>query len=75
MIDLTGIDTIDPALFTQLAQLRRHRHSQGLLRGRLVVDSRNVRNALSAVGFERLWPIFSTLEEAIASFGGPPIYA
>ena len=75
IIDLAGVDTIDPALLAELAQLRLHRRAKGLLLGRLVVTSPNVRNALSAVGFERHWPIFRTLDEAAASFDGPSLYA
>lgn len=75
IIDVTGVDTLDPALLAELAQLRLHRREKGLLLGRLVVDSQNVRNALSAVGFERHWPIFRTRDEAIASFDGPDLYA
>ena len=75
IIDVTGVDTLDPALRAELAQLRLHRRTNGLLLGRLIVTSQNVRNALSAVGFERHWPIFRTVDEAAASFDGPDMYA
>jgi len=75
VVDLTGVDTLDPALLAELAQLRLHRRTKSLLLGRLVVASQNVRNALSAVGFERHWPIFRTVDEAAASFDGPNLYA
>lgn len=75
IIDLTGVDTLDSALLAELAQLRLHRRTNGLLLGRLIVASQNVRNALSAVGFERHWPIFRTVDEAAASFDGPDLYA
>jgi len=75
VIDFTDIDTIDPVFLSELAQLRQHRSDRGLLLGRLVIRSRNIRNAFSAIGFERHWPIYRTREEAIASFSGPPIYA
>lgn len=75
IIDVTGVDTLDAALLAELAQLRLHRRANGLLLGRLVVATQNVRNALSAVGFERHWPIFRTIDEAIASFDGPELYA
>lgn len=75
VLDLTGVDTIDPAFLSEMAQLRVHRREKGLLVGRLVIDSQHVRSALRAVGFERHWPIYETLDEAVASFEGPPIYA
>lgn len=75
VLDLSGVDTIDPFFLSELAQLRVYRRDNGLLLGRLVIDSQNVRSALRAVGFERHWPIYATLEEAVASFDGPPVYA
>ena len=75
VLDLSGVDTVDPVFLAELAQLRVHRRDKGLLLGRLVIGSQNVRTALRAVGFERHWPIYATLEEALASFDGPPVYA
>ncbi len=69
VIDLSGIDMLHPDFLAELSQLWRQRERNGLLLGRLVIDSPNVRNALSAIGFERHWPIFSTCDEAVASFG------
>lgn len=75
VIDLSGVETLDAALLAELSQLRLRRRKKGLLLGRLVVDSPNVRNALSAVGFERHWPIYRSRDEAIRSFYGPQLYA
>ena len=69
VIDLSGIDMLHPTFLAELSHLWLRRERNGLLLGRLVIDSPNVRNALSAIGFERHWPIFSTCEEALASFG------
>jgi anti-anti-sigma regulatory factor len=73
VIDLTDIDRVDPVFLGELAQLRLHRRKRGLLLGRLVIRSKSIRNAFSAIGFERHWPIYGTREEAIASFGGPSL--
>lgn len=75
ILDLRAIDLLGVAFLAELAQLRLHRRTRGLLLGRLVVDSQRVRNALSAVGFERNWPIYRTIEEALASYDGPELYA
>lgn len=75
ILDLRAIDLIGVPFLTELAHLRLYRRNRGLLVGRLVVESQYVRNALSAVGFERNWPIFKTIEDAIASFDGPQLYA
>lgn len=75
IIDLRGVDLIDGSFLAELVQLRLHRRNRRLQLGRMVVDSQYVRNALSAVGFDRNWPIYRTLEQAVASFDGPPLYA
>lgn len=75
ILDLRGVDTINPSFLAELAQMREYRRQRGLLLGRLVADSRALRAALSAVGFERHCPIFKTLDDAIASFTGAPLYS
>jgi anti-anti-sigma regulatory factor len=75
IVDLSGLDTLDPAFFVELAQLRLRRRSKGLPLGRLVVDSQHLRTALTAVGFERYWLMYQTREGAIESFKTPPLYA
>jgi len=75
VIDLSGVDILQPALMAELSQLRLRRKHNGLLLGRLVIDSPNLRNALSAIGFERQWPIFRTCREALASFGKARFFA
>jgi hypothetical protein len=73
IVDMSGADTLDPAFLVELAKLRLRRRNKGLPLGRLVVDSQHLRNALTAVGFERYWPIYRTREDAIRSFNGPPL--
>lgn len=68
VIDLHGVDLVDGEFLAELAQLRTHRHEHGLQAGRLVIDSPYVRTALSAVGLEHNWPVYETLDEALASF-------
>ena len=68
IVDLSGVDTLDPHFLAELARIRVRRRRKGLPLGRLVIDSQHVRNALMAVGFERYWPIYRTCEEAIRSF-------
>jgi anti-anti-sigma regulatory factor len=68
IVDLHGVDLLDGAFLAELAQLRTHRDAHGLAEGRLVIDSPYVRTALTAVGLEHNWPVFRTLDEALASF-------
>lgn len=74
IVDLTGIDLLDVDFLAELAQLRVYRRAKRLLVGRLIVDSQPLRTALSAVGFERDWAIFRTLDEALLSFDAAPLY-
>ena len=73
ILDLRAIDLLGVAFLAELAQLRWYRRTHGLPVGRLVVDSQYARNALSAVGFERNWPIYRTIEGATTSFNGPDL--
>jgi anti-anti-sigma regulatory factor len=75
ILDLHGVETVDPHVLAELAKIRQHRRKRGLLLGRLVVGSPHLRSALTAVAFDRHWLIFKTLEEAIASFKSAPLYA
>ena len=75
IIDLSGVQLVDGAILNELNELLAHRRSHALQLGRLVIDSPYVRSALSAIGFDRNWPIFRTIDAAITSFDGPPLYA
>jgi anti-anti-sigma regulatory factor len=75
ILDLHGVETIDPHVLKHLAKIRQRRRKRGLASGRMVVDSPHLRSALSAVGFDRHWPIFKSIEEAAASFEHPRRYA
>jgi anti-anti-sigma regulatory factor len=68
IIDLHGIELVNGAVLAELAKLRTHRNERGLEAGCLVIDSPYVRTALSAVGLERNWSVYQTLDEALESF-------
>lgn len=74
VIDLSGVHLVDGRFLDELARLRSHRQERGLQLVRLVIDSPYVRSALSAVAFDRNWPIFRTIGAALNSFEGPPLY-
>jgi hypothetical protein len=75
VIDLRGRKAVDVAFLSDLAQLRVHRNARGLMPGRLVVDTPKLRESLRAVGFDQHWAVFETLNAAVDSFDGPPVYA
>jgi anti-anti-sigma regulatory factor len=70
IVDLQGVDLIDGAFLVELAQFEAHRHTRGLQSIRLVIDSPYVRTALGAIGFERNYRVFTSMEDAVASFDG-----
>lgn len=75
IIDLSGVEMLDPLFLRELAKLKTHRRRRGLLLGRLVVDSEYVCKALRAVGFDRNCAIYRTLEDAVASYEEAQSYA
>lgn len=75
VVDLSNLTVLKEHFLAELALMRAHRRASRNLLGRLVVPSEAIRASLESVGFAKNWPIFETLEEALASFDGPEIYA
>ena len=75
VVDTSGLTHLNEHFLAELALMRAHRHASRSLLGRLVVPSQAIRTSLAHVGFAKNWPLFETLEEALASFDGPEIYA
>ena len=69
IIDMSRVEYIDSSCLGKLAALRKARKPSAP-QARLVVASPNVLRVLKIVGFDRLWPIFSSLDEALLDAGG-----
>lgn len=59
---------IDAACLELLARLQRTRTKRGLASCRLVIPPGNLRKVFSIVGFDRVFPIFASMPEALASY-------
>lgn len=66
VIDFTATRYIDSTCLTQLATIRRRRLEQGLPACRLVVPHKNMRKIFEIVGFDQVFPLYQTLDEALA---------
>ena len=67
-IDMSAVTFIDATCLGKLAVLQRERSCKfGLQPAVFVVAYRQVRRLFRLVGFDKLWPVFGTLREALAN--------
>ena len=69
VLDLTAARFVTSTLICALVVMQKHRSAQLLPEAVLAVKSAFVRRLLTATGLDCLFPIYESLEEAIA--GGP----
>jgi anti-anti-sigma factor len=66
VIDMSAVTFIDSSCLRTLALMRQKRVTEGGFGPvRLVIEDSNIRRLFSVVGFDKLWPIFETLKEAL----------
>jgi anti-anti-sigma factor len=71
IIDMSAVTFMDATCLGKLASMQRERLCKaGLRPAALVVAYPPLRRLFKLVGFEQAWPIFSTLDEALAD-GSP----
>lgn len=68
VLDFSATRYVDSSCLTELAILRRLRIERGLPAMRLVVPGANMRKLLHIVGFDLVFPLYDTLDEAVHSF-------
>lgn len=67
ILDMTAVTFIDSTCLGELVRMYKTRTKEhGFEPARLAIASPRVRHLFGIVEFDRLWPIFETLEEAIA---------
>jgi anti-sigma B factor antagonist len=64
VIDFSATRYVDSSCLTELANLRRSRLGDGLPTVRLVITSKNMRKIFQIVGFDQVFPLYESLEEA-----------
>ena len=72
IIDLSDVTFLDSTSLAQIVLLHRHRSAVEQLRPLyLVIAQRCVRRVFEITGFARIWPIHSTVAEALAAASQP----
>ncbi len=67
-IDMSAVTFIDATCLGKLASMQGERFRQGGLRpATLIIAYPHVRRLFTLVGFDKVWPIFGTLEEALSN--------
>ena len=71
-IDMSAVTFMDATCLGKLASMQGERFRNGGLRpAALIVAYPHVRRLFTLVGFDKVWPIFGTLDEALAD--DPPL--
>lgn len=65
VIDFSATRYVDSTCLTELATIRRRRMERGLSNCRLVVPHRNMRKIFEIVGFDQVFPLFNSVDEAL----------
>lgn len=65
LVDLSRVDFIDSTCLGKIAALQGKRMAGGLAPAALVVATPQVRRLFAIVQFDRLWPIFESLDDAL----------
>lgn len=68
VLDLTGVTFMDSSALSVMVQLYQQRViDRGFAPSHLVVSSYGVRRVLELAGFQKLWPLHHSLDEALAA--------
>jgi anti-anti-sigma regulatory factor len=66
-IDMSAVTFMDATCLGKLASMQGERFRNGGLRpATLIIAYSNVRRLFTLVGFDKVWPIFGTLDEALS---------
>lgn len=65
ILDLSAVKYLDSASIEKLSRVRRDRARKGMRPAKLVIASAQVRRLFEILKFDRLWPIFATLDDAL----------
>ena len=66
IVDLSVVTYLDSTCLYKLAEMRDAREKHRYPAARLVVASENVMRLFLIVGFDKVWPLFETLDAALA---------
>ncbi len=67
ILDMTNSTYADSTCLGRLIRMRAHRRENGFEPACIVLPSPQLRKLFDLVGFDRIWPLYDTLEEALGS--------
>ena len=70
IVDLSGVRYLDSSCLTKIALMQKERSAQSLLPASFVIASPALRRLFSIVGYDRRWPVYDSVEAAVAAISG-----
>lgn len=67
IVDLSGVRYMDSSCLTKIALMQKQRSAQSLPPASFVVASPALRRLFSIVGYDRRWPVYDSVNAAVAS--------
>lgn len=67
IVDLSGVHYIDSTALSEFVRMRKTRKAAGFPPARFVVTSPNVRKLFAMTGLDQVWPMFESLDDALAA--------
>ena len=65
IVDVTRVEYIDSTCLSKFAIMRKRRGAAGFPPARFVITSTAVRRLFEVTGFDKIWPVFDSLEVAL----------
>lgn len=66
VLDMSAVTYADSTVLNELVKMRQARASRGFGPARIVVPNPQIRRLFKIVGFDRLWRLYRSLEDALA---------
>jgi|SRR5579863_1033951 len=67
VIDMSKVRFIDSTCLGKFVKMRKERGARGLAVERIVIPNENIRRVFALVRFDRIWPLYLSLSEAMAA--------
>jgi anti-anti-sigma factor len=65
VVDMSRIQYLDSSCLSKLMSMRKRRGEAGFPPARMVITSRTVKRIFELTGFDKVWPMFDSLEAAL----------
>ncbi|MBV8373398.1 MAG: STAS domain-containing protein [Candidatus Eremiobacteraeota bacterium] len=65
VVDMSAVTYIDSTCLAKLARMRKIRSEHGFAPARLVIVSAHLKRLFRIVQFDRIWPLYDSLEDAL----------